>query len=62
MIVDPDSPHHGLTQQELRLLKHPPLPSDNGVQVEIIDSSEPSITNWITEAEQKLRSDGWIQP
>jgi hypothetical protein len=46
----------------LRLLKYPRLPSDKAVQVEIIDSSEPSVTNWITEAEQKLRSDGRIQP
>jgi hypothetical protein len=61
MIVDPDPPHHPLTQRELRLLKHPRLPGDETLQVEIIDSSEPSITNWITEAEQKLRSDGWIQ-
>ena len=61
MIVDPDPPHRRLTQRELRLLKHSRPPIDNTVQVEIIDSSEPSITNWITEAEQKLRSDGWIQ-
>ena len=58
MIVDPDPSHHRLTQQELRLLKHPRHPSDETPQVEIIDSSEPSITNWITEAEQKLRTDG----
>jgi hypothetical protein len=38
------------------------LPSDQGVQIEIIDSSEPSITNWITEAEEKLRFYGEIQP
>jgi len=47
MIVDPAPPHR--------------LPGDSAIQVEIIDSSEPSITNWISEAEQKLRSDGWIQ-
>jgi len=62
MIVDPDPPHRRLTQRELRLLKHPRPPSDNTVQVEIIHSSEPSVTNWITEAEQKLRTDGRIQP
>lgn len=61
MIVDPDPPHRRLTQRELRLLKHPRPPGDNAVQLEIIDSSEPSVTNWITEAEQKLRTDGWIQ-
>jgi hypothetical protein len=43
----------------LRLLKRAQLPSDEMPQVEIIGSSEPSVTNWITEAEQKLRSNGW---
>jgi hypothetical protein len=62
MIVDPDPQNRRLTQRELRLLKHPRPPNDNTIQVEIIDSSEPSVTNWINEAEQKLRSDGWIQP
>lgn len=38
------------------------LPGDRGVQIEIIDSSEPSITNWITEAEEELRNFGRIQP
>ena len=62
MIVDPAPPHRRLSQRGLRLLKPPRLPSDHTVQVEIIDPSEPSVINWITEAEQKLRSDGWIQP
>jgi hypothetical protein len=62
MIVDPDPQNRRLTQRGLRRLIHPRLPSDSAIQVEIIDSSEPSITNWITEAEQKLRSNGWIQP
>ena len=48
MIVDPDLPHR--------------LPSDETPHVEIVGPSEPSVTNWITEAEQKLRTDGWIQP
>jgi len=60
-IVDPDPPHHLLPKPELRLLKHPRLPIDETPHVEIIGPSEPSVTNWITEAEQKLRSDGWIQ-
>jgi hypothetical protein len=38
------------------------LPSDQPVQIEIIDSSEPSVTNWITEAEEQLRFYGRIQP
>jgi hypothetical protein len=58
-VVDPDPSHYRLTQQEWRLLEHPTLPTDEP-QVEIVSSSEPSITNWIIEAEQKLRSDGWI--
>jgi hypothetical protein len=49
-------------QRGLRLPKQPLLTSDKTVQVEIIDPSEPSITNWITEAEQKLRSDRRIHP
>ena len=62
MIVDLDPHQHQLTQQELRLLKHPQLPNDETPQVEIIGPSEPSIINWITEAEQKLRIDGRSQP
>jgi len=62
MIVDPAPPHRRLLQRGLHLLKPPRLPSDHTVQVEIVDPSEPSVINWITEAEQKLRSDGWMQP
>ncbi len=40
---------------------HPQLPSYGAVQVEIVGSSEPSITNWIVEAERKLHSDGRMQ-
>ena len=61
-IVDAVPPLRRLTQPVLRLLKQPSLPSDETPQVEIIGPSEPSVTNWITEAEEKLRSDGWIQP
>ncbi|HSQ16187.1 MAG TPA: hypothetical protein VLM83_00675 [Anaerolineales bacterium] len=60
MIVDPDPLHHQLGQQELILLNPAQLPSDDTPPVEIIGPSEPSITNWITEAEQELRSEGWI--
>jgi Tfp pilus assembly protein PilX len=48
MIVDPDPPHR--------------LPSDDTPHVEIVGPSEPSVVNWIAEAEQKLRSNGRIQP
>ena len=60
MIVDPDPLHHQLGQQELSLLSPAQLPSDDTPPVDIIGPSEPSITNWITEAEQKLRSEDWI--
>jgi hypothetical protein len=62
MIVDPNPPRRQLTQPGFSLLNQPQFPSDKAVQVEIIGASEPSVTNWITEAEQKLRSDGGIQP
>lgn len=60
MIVDPDPPHHRLTPRELGLLKHARFPSAETPKVEIISPSEPSVTNWISEAEQKLRADGWM--
>jgi hypothetical protein len=61
MVVDADPAHRRLTQQEWRLLEHPTFPGDEAVQVEIVDSSEPSITNWIIEAEQQLLSNGRMQ-
>lgn len=61
-IVDLDPHQHPLTQQELPLLKHPQLPLDETPQVEIIDPSDPSIINWVTEAENRLRTDGRIHP
>lgn len=39
----------------------PKLTSVSLAQIEIVGPDEPSITNWITEAEQKLRFDGWLQ-
>jgi hypothetical protein len=60
-IVDLDPPHRQLTQWELRLLKPPRPPSEDTPQVEIVGPSEPSVTNWITEAEQKLHPDGRTQ-
>lgn len=61
-IVVPDPPHHRLRLRQLRLLKHLRLSSDETLHVEIVDPSEPFIANWITEAEQKLRTDGRIYP
>jgi hypothetical protein len=62
MIVGSDPPHHRLRLRQLRLLKHLRLPSDETPHVEIVDPSEPFMANWITEAEQKLRTDGRIVP
>jgi len=61
-IVDAEFSHHRLTQTELRQLEDPVPAGDELPLVEIVGSSEPSIINWILEAEQKLHSNGWIQP
>ena len=47
-MVDADS-----SQQQLASIGTP--------QIEIVGPSEPSVTNWITEAEQELRSAGRMQ-
>jgi hypothetical protein len=62
MIVDPDPDWRRPKQLELRRLKHPQFSSDETPQVEIVGPSEPSVTNWVTEAERKLRTHGRIQP
>mgnify|MGYP001127679114 FL=1 len=62
MIVDADPLAPQLTQPELRLLNTAQLPSEDMPVVEIISPSEPSVINWIAEAEQKLRSEGWVHP
>ena len=62
MIVDLDSRRRRLTPSESRQEYFPQLPNDETPRVEIIGPSEPSISNWIAEAEQKLRSDGKLQP
>lgn len=61
MIVDLDPAYHRFTQQGSHLLNHPGLPGDETPQVEIVDSSEPSIINWIIEAERELHLDGRMQ-
>jgi hypothetical protein len=61
MVIDADSPRF-LTQQGFSLLKKPGLTSAAMPQVEIIGPLEPSIINWISEAEQKLHAEGWVQP
>lgn len=53
--------HRQSSPRELSQVYLRPLPSGRPIiEVEIIGPSEPSISNWITKAEQKLRSDGWV--
>ncbi len=60
-IVDHDPPHRRLTHWILRQPNLPQYPSYEIPPVEIIDPSDPSIATWISETEQKLRTDGRIQ-
>lgn len=46
-----------LKQHEPTLFEHPQLADAELPQVEIIDASEPSIINWVAEAERKLRTE-----
>jgi hypothetical protein len=62
MIIDADALPGPLTQPGLPLLEQPRFTSAATPQVEIIGPLEPSISNWIIEAEQKLHSEGWVQP
>ena len=62
IIAGPDTPNRRIKPQGLRLLKNLRRSGDKTPPIEIIDPSEKSITNWITEAEHKLRSSGRIQP
>jgi hypothetical protein len=58
MIVDSAPQYLPLTPGDRSRLDLPKISSDKAVQVEIIGPSEPSIFNWIEEAEQKLHTDG----
>jgi hypothetical protein len=58
VIVDPDSHDRPLTPGESLQTYLLQISNDKAVQVEIVGPSEPSVTNWITEAEEKLRSEG----
>jgi hypothetical protein len=60
-IVDLEPYDRRLEQREPALLGLPQLVSDDTPQVEIIDPSEPSIINWVAEAERKLRTQGRTQ-
>jgi hypothetical protein len=56
IIVDLDA-----RQQGLSYLKNDRFSMDNTPRIEIVDPDEPSVTNWVTEAEQKLRTGGTVQ-
>jgi hypothetical protein len=58
VIVDPNPKDHRATPDESLQVNLLQISSDQAVQVEIVVSTEPSIINWIAEAEQKLRSNG----
>lgn len=60
-IVDLVPYDRGLEMREPVLLGLPQLVSDDTPQVEIIDPSEPSIINWVAEAERKLGTQGRTQ-
>jgi hypothetical protein len=62
MVVDADPLNRPFTQRELHLLEQRQQPLEETTQIEIIGPSEPSITNWIAEAEEKLRSYGVVRP
>jgi hypothetical protein len=57
-IVDLAPHDYRLEQPGLYLLNHRQLASDAMPQVEIIDPSEPSIINWVAEAERQLHREG----
>jgi hypothetical protein len=58
VIVDPNPIDHRATPDESLQANLLQISSDQAVQVEIVGPTEPSIINWIAEAEHKLRSDG----
>jgi hypothetical protein len=61
-IVDLDPYDYRLEQPDQVLLNHPQLTGDETPQIEIIDPSDPSIINWVAEAERKLRTAGRTPP
>jgi hypothetical protein len=58
MVVDSDPQYPPLSPGGSLQADLPQISRDKAVQVEIIGPSEPSIINWIEEAEQKLYDDG----
>ena len=62
LIMDFDPHYPPLTPLELHPLNQPRLLGDGTPLIEIVGSAEPSIINWITEAEHQLRITGGRQP
>ena len=60
-ILDPDPTHHRFTRWVLRQPRLSQFPSYETLQVEIISPFDPSVSLWIEETEQKLRTDGRFQ-
>lgn len=60
-VVDLDPRDYRLEGPGLYPRSHPQLVSEETPQVEVVDPDEPSVINWIAEAERKLRTDGSIQ-
>jgi hypothetical protein len=58
VLVDPNPQDHRLTPDGSLQANLPQISSDQAVQVEVVGPTEPSIVNWIAEAEHKLRSGG----
>jgi hypothetical protein len=62
MVIDANPHSHSLTHHSLPISKPPIFTDASTPQVEIIGPLEPSIINWISEAEQNLHTEGWVQP
>jgi hypothetical protein len=60
-IVDHEPANQPSTHWVLRQPNLPQFPSYETPQVEIVDPLDPSVALWISETEQKLRTDGRIQ-
>ena len=60
-IVDHEPPNRPASYRVLRQPNLPQYPSYETLQVEILNPLDPLVALWITETEQKLRTDGRIQ-
>jgi hypothetical protein len=58
MIVDADPDHSRQANSVLRQPTLSQIPGDETTQVEIVEPTDPSVAQWISEVEWKLRSEG----